>query len=222
MDRINGAGHVNRRFVMENVAAGRPPTEITNSWLNAVQEEIVNVILAAGIVLDPASENQLATAIAELISDGSVVYATVAEIATGTESARAIHPAGLKAFLTALGYAKKGAANEWTAAQAPVVLGLADGATVTWDCAIAQVAKLAPAGNRVMGAPSNVLEGAMYLLRATQDATGSRTLTWNAAYKFGGAGAPTLTTTAAKTDFLSFVGGTGNTLEFVGARLNGV
>jgi hypothetical protein len=50
-------------FVAEDAGASRPPTEITAEWLNSVQEEIVNVILNAGLVLDVAQQNQLLAAI---------------------------------------------------------------------------------------------------------------------------------------------------------------
>jgi hypothetical protein len=62
----------------------------------------------------------------------------------------------------------------------------------------------------------------MYILRVTQDGTGSRTLAYNAAFKFGTAGAPVLTTTASKTDILGFIGGSGNTLEYTGIRKDAV
>ena len=73
MDRINGAGHVNRRFVTENVAVGRPPTEITYDWLNGVQEELCAVIAAAGLVLDAGDSSQLLKSIIKLIPPAAEV-----------------------------------------------------------------------------------------------------------------------------------------------------
>ena len=84
---------------------------------------------------------------------------------------------------------------------------LLDGATITgWDCALGQKAKVTlGAAGRTMGAPTNIVEGTTYFLWVIQDATGSRTITtWNAAFDFGAAGAPTLTTTASKADLLTF------------------
>lgn len=63
MDRINGAGHVNRMFVNEDAAINRPGTDVTPDWLNAVQEELIAVILAAGIVPSNANLTQLLTAL---------------------------------------------------------------------------------------------------------------------------------------------------------------
>jgi len=83
MDRINGAGHVGRRFVTEDADLGRPPTLITDAWLNSVQEEIVNVILAAGGTLDGVQEDQLLKAINTLTQKASAVSAA----ASGTVDA---------------------------------------------------------------------------------------------------------------------------------------
>jgi len=55
-----------------------------------------------------------------------------------------------------------------------------------------------------MGAPSNPTDGQKITFEIIQDATGSRTMTWNAAFHFPSAGAPTLTTTASKRDLVGF------------------
>lgn len=76
----------------------------------------------------------------------------------------------------------------------------------TWDCSLGQKAKvtLNQAGH-TMAAPTNLVEGTTYFLWVIQDGTGSRTITtWNAAFDFGAAGAPTLTTTASRADLLTF------------------
>lgn len=114
-------------------------------------------------------------------------------------------------------------AQVFTAQQTPMNGALTDGATIDWNGNTnGQVVSVTLGGNRTMNAPTNIQQYALYILRVSQDATGSRTLAWNAAYKFGTAGAPTLTTTASKVDILSFLGGAGNTLEFIGSRLDAV
>ena len=50
-----------------------------------------------------------------------------------------------------------------------------------------------------------MVDGGTYIVRVTQDGTGTRTLAYGAAYDWGAEGAPTLTTTASKTDILTFV-----------------
>ena len=82
---------------------------------------------------------------------------------------------------------------------------LTDGANISWDLDSEQVAKVTLAGNRTLDNPTNMVDGGTYILRVTQDATGTRTLSYGSAYDFGAEGAPVLTTTAAKTDILTFV-----------------
>ena len=52
-------------------------------------------------------------------------------------------------------------------------------------------------GNRTIAAASGAVAGTFASLLVIQDGTGSRTVTWNAAYEFAADTAPTLTTTAA-------------------------
>jgi len=82
---------------------------------------------------------------------------------------------------------------------------LGDGATVNWDVTANPVAKVTLAGNRTLALPDNPLGSGQYAsLLIIQDGTGSRTLTWNAAYEFKDDTAPTLTTTASKGDLFTF------------------
>lgn len=59
MHRIDGAGHVGNMFVSEDPATNRPPTEITEGWLNAVQEELAAAATKDGEELG-ASSHQIA------------------------------------------------------------------------------------------------------------------------------------------------------------------
>jgi hypothetical protein len=81
---------------------------------------------------------------------------------------------------------------------------LTDGATITWDVSSSPVAKVTLGGNRTLSAPTNGLTGQFISIAVIQDATGSRTLTWNSAYEFTGDTAPTLTTTVSKADVFVF------------------
>ena len=81
---------------------------------------------------------------------------------------------------------------------------LTDQATITWDASTQDVAKVTLAGNRTLGSASNGTTGQFISLLIIQDGTGSRTLTWNAAYEFASDTAPTLTTTANLGDVFVF------------------
>lgn len=109
--------------------------------------------------------------------------ATAANVQAGTSSAALVTPAALSG--------------------SAAVQTLTDGATVNWDMASGYNAKVTLGGNRTLAAPTNVQAGITYTIQVIQDGTGSRTVTWNAAYKWGTAGTPVLTTTASATDIVT-------------------
>jgi len=96
-----------------------------------------------------------------------------------------------------------GTVQAWSAQQYFTEFALTDAVTVTWDVDEAQTAKVTLAGNRTLGAPTNLKAGAAYILRVIQDATGTRTLAYNAVFKFQGGTAPVLSTAANAIDILS-------------------
>ena len=81
---------------------------------------------------------------------------------------------------------------------------LTDDSSITWNAETQDVAKVTLGGNRTLGAASSATTGQFISLLVIQDGTGSRTLTWNAAYEFAADTAPTLTTTASKGDLFVF------------------
>ena len=81
---------------------------------------------------------------------------------------------------------------------------LTDGSTVSWNASTEDVAKVTLGGNRTLGSASSGTTGQFISLLVIQDGTGSRTLTWNAAYEFAADTAPTLTATASKGDLFVF------------------
>ncbi len=81
---------------------------------------------------------------------------------------------------------------------------LTDAANISWDLDTAQVAKVTLTASRTLDNPTNMNDGATYILRVIQDGTGGHTLTYDTAYDFGAAGAPTLSTLPNKVDILTF------------------
>ena len=96
---------------------------------------------------------------------------------------------------------------------------LTDASTIAWDVSTSSVAKVTLADNRTLGAATNAQTGQFVSLLIIQDGTGSRTVTFNAAYEFTEDTAPTLTTTAAKGDLFVFRYNGSKFLE-VGRNLN--
>ena len=95
-------------------------------------------------------------------------------------------------------------AQSYTKAQRGTPVALTDASTVAVDLSLGNNFTLTLAGNRTLGAPSNVTAGQSGVIVVTQDGTGSRTLAYNSAYKFAGGTAPTLTTTASAVDVLAY------------------
>ena len=96
---------------------------------------------------------------------------------------------------------------------------LTDASTITWNGLTQSVCKVTLGANRTMGLASGGVSGAFISILVIQDGTGSRTITWNAAYEFTGDTAPTLTTTANKGDLFVFRYNGAKWLE-VGRNLN--
>ena len=96
---------------------------------------------------------------------------------------------------------------------------LTDASTISWNAITQPVAKVTLGGNRTLGAASGGVAGAFVSLLIIQDGTGSRTVSFNAAYEFAEDTAPTLTTTASKGDLFVFRYNGSKWLE-VGRNLN--
>ena len=76
MDRINGARTVDigggaRGFQSRDDVAGTAGTEVTDAWLNGIQEELVGLILAGGLTLDGQARNQVMQSIARHAAGGA-------------------------------------------------------------------------------------------------------------------------------------------------------
>lgn len=80
----------------------------------------------------------------------------------------------------------------------------ADGATVTFDLSAGNIQGVTLGGNRTL-ALSNPTVGQVFIISLTQDATGSRTVTWFSTIRWVDGVTPTLTTTANKRDTFGFI-----------------
>lgn len=79
-----------------------------------------------------------------------------------------------------------------------------DAASIAMDFNVSHNHQVTVAGNRTL-VFSNGKAGEVYRVKITQDATGSRLITWPSTVKWAGGTAPTLTTTAARTDLVEFL-----------------
>jgi hypothetical protein len=81
---------------------------------------------------------------------------------------------------------------------------LTDQAAIDWDLALGGAAQVTLGGDRTLNAPTNMVDGARYRLKVSQDGTGTRLLTWNAIYRFPGGVHPCLSAAANCIDILIF------------------
>jgi hypothetical protein len=95
-------------------------------------------------------------------------------------------------------------ANEYTKTQNFNATTLSDGANISWDLESNQVAKVTLTDNRTLDNPTNMKDGATYILRVIQDVGGTNTLAYGNAYLWEGGTAPTLTTDGDAVDILTF------------------
>jgi hypothetical protein len=110
-------------------------------------------------------------------------------------------------------------AQEFTATQNFNATTLTDAASISWDASANQVTSVTLTDDRTFAAPTNMVDGAVYVLTVIQDATGTRVPSWNAVFKFTGGTAPTLTTTASARDILVF-NSDGTNMYEIGRSLN--
>lgn len=105
----------------------------------------------------------------------------------------------------------------WAAA---AEVALTDAATIALDLSTGINFAVTLGGNRTLGNPTNTKVGQSGYIRIAQDGTGSRTLAYGGNWKFPGASAPVLTTTASKVDYLYYM--VRSSTEIVGSLVRNV
>lgn len=101
--------------------------------------------------------------------------------------------------------AKTNVAQEFTRQQNFNASILIDAANIAWDLDDNQVASVTLAGNRTLDNPTNMKDGATYILTIKQDISGLRTIAFGSAYKFPAGLTPILSTGSNAVDIISFI-----------------
>jgi len=191
LDEDTGATPVAQGFVPKGVysaaatyATNDVVTDGTSSYVSRVDGNTGNtpsssptkwMLLAAQGIQGPAGTNGT--------NGTSLTKGTGSDIRTGTDDAK---------YLTAK-----------SLYDASAGVTLTDAATIAVDMATGLNFTVTLAGNRTLGAPTNAKPGQSGVIVVKQDATGSRTLAYNTAWKFAG-GVPTLSTAANAVDMISY------------------
>ena len=181
---------------------------------------------------------------------GLVELATTTEAVTGTDTARAVTAAGVKAVLdsrtastSATGLIRLATSSETRTATATdrgltasnikdyaSPQTLTDAATVSFSLASGVNAFLtltdAVGAGRTLGTPTGSYAGASGVIRIQQSVTGSKTLSYSSVWKFSGGSVPVLTTTASAYDVLFYyvdsVDGSGNATRITAKLINDI
>ena len=196
----------------QSVVSGASPTFGTANMTDATNKRFMSD--AQETVLNNTSgTNTGDEAAASTTVAGVVELATNAEVTTGTDTTRAVTPAGAKVELDK----KMADLTDDTTPQLGGDLDLngkeigdatefdnGNSSTAdTIDFGTGNFQKSTLTGNCTYTFTAPTLKG-RFQLRVIQDATGSRTVTWPAAVKWPGGTAPTLTTDASAIDIITF------------------
>jgi hypothetical protein len=88
---------------------------------------------------------------------------------------------------------------------APAVVPVADAAIIAVDAALGNDFRVTIAGNRTVANPTGAVDGQRITFQVTQGGTGGCTLTWSSQFRFGAAGAPTLSAAVGDTDVIGYI-----------------
>lgn len=169
---------------------------------------VISVEIATGSVFGVVKSGTNITNTAGVLSvpDASTVVKGIASFSSTDFSVSS------GAVSLAANVARTDAQNAWSKAQSYTVQALTYGATITPDFSLSNVFSLTATGNFTLANPTNVVAGTTYLIIITQDATGSRLITWGGNFKFGTGSDSTLSTGANKRDVISLVALNASTL----------
>lgn len=130
--------------------------------------------------------------------------ASGSDINTGTEDAKIVTPKAIADSNVVFTNKTQTITNKTFQKTIQTIVTATDGPTVTFDLSQGNIQKVTLGGNRTL-AVSNVSVGQAFIIRLTQDSTGSRTVTWWSGISWVDGSPPTLTTTPGKTDVFGFL-----------------
>lgn len=103
------------------------------------------------------------------------------------------------------GVAVLGTAQQYTRTHNFSATTLTDAASIAWDASQNQVASVTLTASRTLANPTNMANGAVYILIVKQNGTGGWTLSYGANYKWPSAAIPVITSTANSASILTFI-----------------
>ena len=184
------------------VTNGTTVTPVAQTFTNITASGNLNVLGATSL---SGAVNMVGNAAVggTLTVGGAVSLASTLSVGGAANFASTVTVVGAAHFASTVTVSGKG--KFMTGAFAPVVT-LTDAASVVPDLNTSNVFAVTLAGNRTLAAPTNTSTniGATGHIFLVQDATGSRTLSYNTAYQFPDGTVPVLTTTSGAVDVLFY------------------
>lgn len=179
--------------------------------VSAVVADVARISLSVSAVI--AAQAADAVRINTLSISVSVVQAALASVSavlvTSLNSVSVVVMASIRSTSAAVVTAFPNTERTWGAQQVAMNASISDSTSIGWDCDVTgQIAAVTLGGVRTMLAPTNISPNASYVLVVRQDATGSRSVSFNAAFLFPGGIDPTFSPAANAVDILTFIGGT--------------
>lgn len=214
MHRIDGAGHVNNRFVAEDQATLRPPTEITPEIMNAFQEELASFIEWAGIMLSKGDNTQLRKSLLakfallespEFSGNPRAPTAALEDVDTTLANTEFVHLVVASA-LNLGKFARLASTQAYTRAQSGAEAPLpVTTDTVTLDLATSNNFGGTLTGAIVLANPANLTPGQSGVIRLQQGAAATYTIAYGSVWKpADGTSLPALTALVGATDDLVY------------------
>lgn len=211
MHRIDGAGHVNNQWVAEDPDTLRPPTEITPDIMNALQEELVSIVLWAEKQLDKGNNSQVLEVLLEKFAQlaspvftGEPKAPTAAPNNISKQLANTEFVQNLVASINIGAYAKLAAAQVFTKGQAGLPKPLpATAGSVPLDLAEGNNWEGVLTGNIVLANPDHITPGQSGVIRIINGAT-PYTIAYGSYWKATSGVFPTLTPVAGAVDLLGY------------------
>lgn len=91
MHKIDTPNANNNQFIDQDTANGIVGTSASAAWLNAIQDEIINVLIVAGIKPNKATNDQLTKAIQLIIDNNLKAIAFAGSALDGYDSIKWSH-----------------------------------------------------------------------------------------------------------------------------------
>jgi hypothetical protein len=211
-DFIGVAAAVNN-FTFTNGATGVAPV-ISFNGSDSVVNGLITVQNGGALTTSSVGTNSGVIFRQYGASGTAVNHVFVQSVATG--SAVMIGSEGSDAAVPIIVQPQGGAPTRFINTAYTQAVALTPGSTVAWNAGTSPNATLAPTASFTLSNPTGLLAGAWYTLTITQDATGSRLITWGTVFKFPGGVKFVLSTAANAIDTISCYSPDGTNLECSG------